>query len=96
MDVERTTDDYLLDRTPLHTQLSAPKDSIVHSSCGTSQTWIVPVFRFTSRARNVMSILTLNSLSRIMSRLGQVEELVCFTDGILQTVRDPTSLSAQR
>ena len=40
-------------------------------------------------------ILTLNSLSRIKSRLGQLEELVCFTDEILPTVRDPTSLSAQ-
>jgi hypothetical protein len=30
-----------------------------------------------ARSRDLMTILTLNSLSRIKSRLGQVEELVC-------------------
>lgn len=30
-----------------------------------------------ARSRDLVTILTLNSLSRIKSRLGQVEELVC-------------------
>ncbi len=49
-----------------------------------------------ARSRVKSFILTLNNLSRIKSRLGQVEELVCSRMKHSKTVRDPTSLSAQR
>ena len=68
------------------------KNSYIHALLQT-KTYQSVLGLFPSRA--ISYILTLNSLSRIKSRLGQVEELVCFTDEILPTVRDPTSLSAQ-
>ena len=55
----------------------SPHHPAVHLRYGTGTNYVdVPQWWF-SYARTDESILTLNSLSRIKSRLGQVEELVC-------------------